>query len=235
MRLVLFDIDGTLITTGRAGMRAYYRAFQSVFGITMDDDVIRPDGKTDPMIARELLAFSNRSDHWCDSSKEALFETYLACLEQEMCDAGDRGLIRVLPGVSGFLDLLSTQPDFAVGLVTGNLEKGARIKLEKAGIHKYFRFGGYGSDSEDRTCLTRIGIERGMEFVAPVPVEAAFIIGDPPYDIIHGHAAGASVIAVASANYSPAELEAHGPDLLIPDLTPAGEIISFMRAASAGP
>jgi phosphoglycolate phosphatase-like HAD superfamily hydrolase len=127
------------------------------------------------------------------------------------------------------LEKLSSQPDFAVGLVTGNLERGARIKLDKAGIYGYFRFGGYGSDSEDRTELTRIGIERGVRAVAPESIEGAFVIGDTPLDINHGHAAGSSVIAVASARYSMDDLRMHKPDLLVADLTQTDSIISFMR------
>jgi phosphoglycolate phosphatase len=229
MRLVLFDIDGTLISTGHAGMRAYYRALESVFSVRACDDLIRPDGKTDPSIARELLACVNMSDRWSDAARDALFASYLEYLDEEMCLARDCGLIRILPGVENLLETLSRQPDFALGLVTGNLKEGARIKLEKAGIHRYFQFGGYGSDSEDRTSLARIGIERGIRFVAPASVERSFVIGDTPLDIIHGHAAGAPVIGVASARYSVSELEPHGPDLLVSDLTGADAIISFLR------
>jgi len=229
MRLVLFDIDGTLISTGHAGMRAYYRALESVFAVRAGEDLVRPDGKTDPLIAKELLACLHMSDRWSDAARDALFASYLGCLEEEMCRARDSGLIRILPGVENLLETLSRQPDFAVGLVTGNLEQGARIKLEKAGIHRYFQFGGYGSDSEDRTSLTRIGIERGMQFVAPAPVERSFIVGDTPLDIIHGHAAGAHVIGVASARFSVSELEPYRPDLLVSDLTGADAVVSFLR------
>jgi phosphoglycolate phosphatase-like HAD superfamily hydrolase len=232
MRLVLFDIDGTLITTAHAGMRAYYRALHAVFNIKVDGELIHPDGKTDPLIARELLAHFGMEDQLCDKSRQALFSSYLTCLEEEMSRAKECGSIRILPGVVSLLESLSRQSDFALGLVTGNLEKGAQIKLENAGLRKHFRFGGYGSDSEDRTDLTRIGIRRGIEFVAPSPVESAFIVGDTPLDVIHGHAAGAFVIAVASARYSLDNLQPHQPDLLVPNLMPSEEIISFMRGRS---
>jgi phosphoglycolate phosphatase-like HAD superfamily hydrolase len=231
MRLVLFDVDGTLILTGGAGMRAYYRAMHSVFDIKVDGEFIRPDGKTDPLIAKELLAHFNLMDRWCDSSRDALFASYLGYLEEEMCRARDDGLIRVLPGVENLLQRLSGQADLGVGLVTGNLEQGARIKLEKAGLYGYFRFGGYGSDSEDRTAITRIGIQRGIQFAAPAPVEAAFVIGDTPLDIIHGRAAGAKVIAVASARYNLDDLQSYQPDMLLSDLTLSESVIAFMRSA----
>jgi phosphoglycolate phosphatase len=231
MHLVLFDVDGTLITTGHAGMRAYYRAFESVFDVRVEGEPIRPDGKTDPLIARELLTHFSLANRWSDALRDALFALYLKYLEEEMQRAKEHGRIQILPGVVSLLETLSNQRDFAVGLVTGNLEKGAYIKLEKAGLRKYFAFGGYGSDSEDRTNLTRIGIQRGVGFVAPALVDGVFVIGDTPLDILHGHAAGARVIAVGSARYSIADLEPHRPDLVVRDLTQVDELIGFMRGA----
>ncbi len=233
MRLALFDIDGTLITTGHAGMRSYYRALDFLFNVSVDGQAINPDGKTDPLIARELMACANLDHQWSETTKDALFSSYLTFLGEEMAKARMEGLIRILPGVVDLLEQLSRQDDFAMGLVTGNLEKGARIKLENAGLYQFFQFGGYGSDAENRTSLTRIGIERGIRFVSPARVEATFVIGDTPLDIIHGRAAGARVIAVASARYSLQDLESHKPDLLVPDLTQAEAIIEFMRATAS--
>jgi phosphoglycolate phosphatase-like HAD superfamily hydrolase len=229
MRLVLFDIDGTLILTGGAGMRAFYRALSQVFEIPVKSEVIRPDGKTDPLIAREFLAHFGREDRWNETTRAVLFTAYLDFLEHEMQRAKTTDSIRVLPGVKELLDHLSGRPGFAVGLVTGNLEGGARIKLRYARLDHYFRFGGYGSDSEDRTELIRKGMERGAEMVSPAGIERSFVIGDTPLDIIHGHAAGASVIAVASSRYSVSDLQAHNPDLLLPDLTPINRIESFLE------
>ena len=228
MRLVLFDIDGTLILSGGAGMRAFFRAFKQVFDLQVSREVIHPDGKTDPLIAKEILRHFGQESRWNARSRDALFTAYLNCLDEEMGRAKEEGAIRILPGVLELLDFLKQRQEFALGLVTGNLEGGARIKLEKAGLDSYFRFGGYGSDSEDRTMLIRKAIERGTEFVAPVPVEAAHVIGDTPLDIIHGHAAGASVIAVASARYSLSELQALNPDLLVASLAPLQPILSHL-------
>ncbi len=234
MRLALFDIDGTLVLTGGAGMRAFYRALHEVFAVTVENEVIRPDGKTDPVIARELLRHFGQEGRWTDQSREDLFASYLSCLDQEMTLAQRSGHIRVLPGVAGLLDALAARPDFALGLVTGNLEAGARIKLSRAGLDHYFGFGGYGSDSDDRTALIRTGMERGARAVAPTTVDSAVVIGDTPLDVIHGRAAGASVIAVASARYTLAELAAHAPDLLVPDLTDTPRILSFMSGSNGG-
>lgn len=229
MNLILFDIDGTLISTGGAGMRAFYRALRDTFDIDAESPALRPDGKTDPLIAKELLACFGLENQWCARVREALFSSYLSHLEDEMSRAGDAGLIRILPGVVDLLEMLSGQPDFCVGLVTGNLERGAHIKLERAGLNKYFRFGGYGSDSEDRTALIRLGIQRGILSVSPQPVEGIFVVGDTPLDIHHGKAAGAKVIAVASARYSMNDLGFHNPDLLVPSLVSSDAIIRFLR------
>jgi phosphoglycolate phosphatase len=173
------------------------------------------------------MATHNR---WNPQSREALFAAYLAALEDEMERARAGRSIRILPGVIELLETLSALPEFALGLVTGNLEGGARIKLVNAGIDHYFSFGGYGSDSEDRTALIRVGIARGAGRIAPAPVHAAFVIGDTPLDILHGQAAGASVIAVASARYSLGDLQACHPDLLVADLTDTGRILSFLKS-----
>jgi len=229
MRLALFDIDGTLISTKGAGMRAFYWALQKLFGIRVENEVIRPDGMTDPLILKSLLAHFDMSDRWCIQTQETLFSCYLECLEDEMSRARERGQIKILPGVDDLLEELAALEDFCVGLATGNLERGAGIKLDKAGLSKYFRFGGYGSDSEDRTGLVRIGIQRGARIIAPAPVEEAFVIGDTPLDIIHGRAAGARTIAVASARYSVNDLYREKPDLVVPDLSATDSIVSFMR------
>jgi phosphoglycolate phosphatase-like HAD superfamily hydrolase len=229
MKLVLFDIDGTLMLSGGAGMRSFYRAMRQVFGIVVDSEVVRPDGKTDPLIAREMLAHFGQSHRWNEASREALFSCYLACLGDEMKRAREGGAIRVLPGVAELLEMLAAESEFALGLVTGNLEEGARIKLENARLAGYFRYGGYGSDSENRTELIRLAIERGARLIAPAPLDGAFVIGDTPLDITHGRAAGACVIAVASAKYSLEDLSPFEPDLLVRDLTAPDLILSFLR------
>jgi phosphoglycolate phosphatase len=210
-------------------MRAFYRAIRYVFAIHVDREVIRPDGKTDPMIAREILEYFGQGYRWNEESREALFAVYLRYLEEEMEGAKESGSLRILAGVTELLNRLTCQPDLGLGLVTGNLQEGARIKLAKAGLESYFRFGGYGSDSDDRTTLIRIGMERGAKLMSPVLPEAAFVIGDTPLDILHGRAAGARVIAVASARYTLEDLHSYNPDLLLPDLTSSDRIISCIR------
>jgi phosphoglycolate phosphatase len=229
MRLVLFDVDGTLMLSGGAGMRAFATAMNQVFGIAVLPDAVSPDGKTDPLIVREVLAYLGQEDRLNEQTRDAVFAAYLSYLREEMDKAEAEGRIQVLSGVTTILDALLAQPDFAVGLVTGNLEEGARIKLERARLDGYFSFGGYGSDSEDRTAVIHEGMRRGARHISPARVESSFVIGDTPLDIIHGHQAGACVIAVASSRYTLADLRPYNPDLLVRDLTPADQIISFMR------
>jgi phosphoglycolate phosphatase len=232
MRLVLFDIDGTLIHSGGAGMTAFCRGLRQVFNIPADREIISPDGKTDPLIAREFLAHFGHESLWTADSSATLFSCYLTCLEEEMERARASHLVRVLPGVRQILQQLAAHPAFALGLVTGNLEQGARIKLAAADLDRYFRFGGYGSDSENRTEVVRMAIARGACHVAPKPVEASFVIGDTPLDVVHGRAAGATAIAVATARYTIKDLRACAPDLLVPDLTDTQTIIEFLTGAT---
>ena len=180
MILLLFDIDGTLISTDGAGMRAFQRALQEVIGIRIDMKAVRPDGKTDPLILKETIAHFGLNDRREIHSQQEIFSRYLDFLEDEMEKALESGKVRVLPGVGNLLNALSRKSDFALGLATGNIEDGARVKLEKAGLSGFFHFGGFGSDSEDRTELTRIGIRRGSHYVSPAPVDGAFVIGDTP-------------------------------------------------------
>ena len=234
MRAVLFDVDGTLVKTGGAGMRAFRRAFQKIFEISVNGAEFRADGKTDPLIAQEMLRYYGQSERWCDRTGVEMFSSYLEFLEEEMRDALAQNAVSVLPGVTDILDLLETQPDFRTGLATGNLERGARIKLEAVGLNRYFPFGGFSSDAEDRTALIRIAIRRAAELMAPSSLEAAFVIGDTPLDVLHAHTAGAVAIAVASAGYSEAELRLANPDFLVPSLSPAEAVVAFMRSWKTG-
>jgi phosphoglycolate phosphatase len=227
--LILFDIDGTLISTDGAGMRAFRSAIYDVFGIQIEKGITRPDGKTDPLILKEVLQYYKSSDLSSDDSRNKVFSKYLEYLKSEMMQARESGRVQILPGVKSLLDALDSQTDFEVGLATGNLEDGARIKLEYAGLDGYFHYGGFGSDSEDRTMLTQIGIQRGMERVSPASVHGSFVIGDTPFDVEHGRAAGAGVISVASGRYDMGHLSACNPDLVLSDLTPVETILSFLR------
>ncbi|MBI4446324.1 MAG: HAD family hydrolase [Acidobacteria bacterium] len=223
MRLILFDIDGTLLLTGGAGSKALARALHEIYGLANGMEAIKPDGKTDPMIVREALErHGNRAG---ENDFERLFSRYLSYLEEELQQSRS---FKVLPGVAECLAQLHQQPDLLLGLATGNLEVGARLKLRQAGLDTYFSYGGYASDSENRTELIRIAIERGAAKAAPRSHQVAFVVGDTPRDIIHGREAGARTIAVATGSYNIAQLTECHPDLVIENLTEQDPLLEFL-------
>ncbi|MDE2928428.1 MAG: HAD family hydrolase [Acidobacteriota bacterium] len=225
MRLVLFDIDGTLLLSGGAGTRSLYRAFQIRYGIEPDWTAIRFDGKTDPLIIQEIVSKYGVDDE----PGQDLYDIYLSILPDEVRRSPG---FQVLAGARELVIRLSADPGFLIGLATGNVETGARLKLERAGLSSYFPFGGYGSDSGDRTELIRAAIRRGSELAAPLAVGEVFVIGDTPRDVRHGRAAGATTIAVATGNYGLDELKDCGPDLAVAGLQPMGPILEFMESGS---
>jgi phosphoglycolate phosphatase len=225
MRLVLFDVDGTLLLTHGAGMRALAKAALTHDILEGAFQAVRPDGKTDPQIVRELLRYCGRDQECTPDLLSRFFEDYLSCLRNEMANCRD---LRVLPGVRELLVRLSSDPSFRLGLATGNIEEGAWLKLRYAALDSYFRFGGFGSDEEDRTLLIRKAIERGAAGTGSAPPHSAFVIGDTPRDIDHGRAAGATTIAVATGSYSLEELQSHAPDLAVPKLEPIEPVLEFL-------
>lgn len=215
-RAFLFDVDGTLVDSGGAGVRAMRRAFAEVMGIAdpwpQNDasSARRFDsfaGRTDPYIFR--TAVSRHLDRQATAEEEReFFERYLRYLASEV-SASPR--YRVLPGVVGVLEGLSARPGCLVGLCTGNIEEGARIKLARADLNRWFRFGGFGSDDGDRATLTRFAIERARA-VAGGPVDP-LVIGDSPHEVVAARQNMARVALVATG-WTPREaLCALEPDL----------------------
>jgi phosphoglycolate phosphatase-like HAD superfamily hydrolase len=148
--------------------------------------------------------------------EDRLFHEYVSLLEEEL--ASSRSEYEVLPGVLDLLERLETEFHFILGLGTGNVEPGARAKLEPGGLNRFFGFGGFGSDHLDRTDLIKTAIERGLERTSRDSFEAVIVIGDTPRDIIHGHEAGAAVLAVSTGSYVLSELERCNPEWALPDL-----------------
>ena len=220
MKLLLFDVDQTLISTGGAGIRALNRAFQKLYAVENAMDGILPHGKTDPGIIREILhshpvpSFTDGSDGF-PTSMAAILDSYLAFLDNEI---GSTTSYKILPGIEGILHSLSGRSDVAIGLATGNVEAGARIKLERGNLNRYFPFGGFGSDSENRTELVRQGAERAVAYMGQRPAaDNVFVIGDTPRDIIAGREAGFLTVGVATGKYSMAELKESGATVVISD------------------
>lgn len=225
MKLLLFDIDGTLLRTNGAGTRAVQRAFERVHGLNITIEAINFAGKTDPLILKEI--YQNEFDRG-HSEEEAweIYRNYIYYLREEIKTAE----VTVMPGVRELLNVLSGRGDLALGVATGNIEEGAYIKLTKANLQTHFSFGGFGSDSEIREELVRRAIERACAHINHTGgFEETYVIGDTPFDINHGRAAGALTVAVSTGSYTKMELSEHGPDYLYDDLTDINSLLKLFN------
>jgi phosphoglycolate phosphatase len=207
MRLVLFDIDGTLITDGGAARAAYAAALEAVYGYRGDLHRYDFSGRTDPQITHMVLRDAGLSAEAIDARMDALWSVYLAHL-----GANAPGRVRALPGVVALLDALRAEARVTLALLTGNIEPGARIKLAGADLNRYFPFGAFGSDSPRREELPPIAVERaaaatGIAFSARDVV----IVGDSIYDVRCGVPHDATTIAIASGKTAAASLRAENP------------------------
>jgi phosphoglycolate phosphatase len=216
MKLVLFDIDGTILWSDGAGRRAMTEALTSVFGSAGPTDY-RYDGKTDPQIVRDLMRATGHDDATIDERIDPLMTRYLGGLERELA-AGTHA--HVFDGVRELLDALEARGDVVLGLLTGNLRAGAEIKLRAAGIGvERFRVCAFGSDHHVRGALPALAQRRALEELGyTIPGERIYVIGDTPADIACGQSIGARAIAVATGRYTPEELARHQPYALFSSL-----------------
>jgi phosphoglycolate phosphatase-like HAD superfamily hydrolase len=222
MRLILFDIDGTLVDTGGAGSRSLNLAFYKLFSIENAFHGISMAGKTDSQIIREGLLKHNFT---VDSSVDNIIEAYLWYLQGEM----NNDKKKIKPGIYDVLNTLRTKDDFALGLLTGNLEKGARIKLHPFKLNEYFSTGAFGSDDDDRNNLLPIAVKRYEELLQhTIRIEESIIVGDTPRDIECAHIYGATCIAVATGPYSYEELVNAGANFVVHDFSDKTAISYFM-------
>ena len=191
MKLVLFDIDGTIMLSAGAGGRAVRRALVEVFGAPGPEQH-RFDGKTDPQIVRELMSLAGHGAEQIDARMPALFERYLAYLNDELQVSAAAGGIRIMPGIFDLLDALEARDDVVLGLLTGNLAEGARAKLSAGGINPdRFRVGAYGSDHEVRGELPAVAQRRANEQLGlSFSGRDIVVIGDTPADLQCGVAIG---------------------------------------------
>jgi phosphoglycolate phosphatase len=211
---ILFDIDGTLLITGGAGAASWRLAFQELYGVPADIGEFSDAGMTDPDVGRRTFqAVLRRAPERGEFAR--LLERRLHYLHQTVAESGD---YRVLAGVSELLPKL-IDDGYLLGLVTGNVEAAAHIKLHRARLNRFFSFGGYGSDASDRGELTRIALRRaGLVFGEPVTAEQAIVVGDTPHDVEGAHAAGIACVGVASHHFSVEQLRAAGADYTIASL-----------------
>lgn len=208
IRAVLFDIDGTLLVTGGAGGVAWQRAFEELHGVEADIAEHTDAGMTDP----EIAAIIFREVIGREGSQEERAKA-IGCYLKHLPDAvTESDGYRVMPGVEALLPRL-IEDGVLLGLVTGNIEAAAHIKLARGHLNRFFSFGGYGSDSADRTAVTKAALSRGALVSGGTDGDGACIaVGDTPRDVKAGHGAGIKVVGVATGSYEVATLRAAGAD-----------------------
>jgi phosphoglycolate phosphatase-like HAD superfamily hydrolase len=208
IRAVLFDIDGTLLVTGGAGAVAWQRAFEELHGVEADIAEHTDAGMTDPEIAaiifREVIGREGSQEE-----RSKAIGSYLEHLPDAVADSSG---YRVMPGIELLLPRL-VESGVLLGLVTGNIEAAAHIKLARAHLNHFFGFGGYGSDSADRTKVTKTALDRGARVCGGTLDDGACIaVGDTPRDVSAGHGAGIRVAGVATGSYGVESLRQAGAD-----------------------
>ncbi len=205
-KLILFDIDGTLVDTGGAGARSWAWAFERIFDRHVDIAEHSTAGMTDPAIAR--VTFTQALEREPTAAElTRLMASYQAVLPDYVASSPD---YRVLAGVQELLERL-TGAGVLLGLTTGGLEAAAHAKLGRGCLNHFFLVGGYGSDSEDRVALTRAAVDRGGQMLdSPLDLDHVFVVGDTPLDIAAAKGVGAVSVGVASGQYGVEELSAAG-------------------------
>jgi len=220
-RAVLFDIDGTLIESGGASDRAWHRAFEDLHGVAVDIGAHTGRGVPDPEVGRAAFVAAIGREPTPEEAA-ALMARRVHYLPEEVANSAG---YRVLPGAEELLEALIDEGRL-LGLTTGNVEAAAHIKLARAGLNRFFSFGGYGSDSSDRTELTRRALERAATVAgAPLAAGSAMSIGDTPRDIQAGHGAGIRVAGVATGEYSTDQLREAGADFVLETLRDWPDVI----------
>jgi phosphoglycolate phosphatase len=210
-RAILFDLDGTLLTTGGSGKRALSQALHEVLALPDALAQIHLDGMTDRSIVRQAVDAARR-ERCSEVEIDAVLERYLVLLAEALSRCSE---YVVLPGVVALIERLAAR-GLGLGLGTGNVERGARIKLERSGLNARLTFGGFGDDAEDRAALLAVGLRRAQAAAGrDLAPEEVWVIGDTPRDVLAARAIGVRVLAVATGRYPEAALARHSPDAVV--------------------
>ncbi len=223
MHTLLFDIDGTLLNTGGAGQQAMEQALRTVFDVTMATKGISAAGRTDRAIVTDLFAYHNIEE--TPELWSTFQETYFTHLAEVLPALPGR----MLAGVELLLGDLSERDDVALGLLTGNFQRGAHLKLGHYQIDHYFGFGGFGDEHHDRDDVARAAMAAVIEHrQTEVDPGTVWVIGDTPFDVRCGRAIGARTVGVATGSFSMDELRQTEPDHLFSDFADGGAFLSLL-------
>ena len=228
-KLILFDIDGTLVLTGGAGKRGMTRAFDEVFAVPDAFAAIELAGRTDTSILAD--AFAQHDLRVPPDGVERFRIRYLECLRDEVVRATSGK--RVLPGISALLEALQPRVDSLLALLTGNFAEAAEVKLGHFDLWRYFQCGAFGEDAHDRNHLVPIALDRARAHGLPshVAADRVVIVGDTPRDVACARAHGARVVAVATGEYSVEDLQRAGADLVFEDLSDTPAVLAALNGA----
>lgn len=223
--LLLFDIDGTLILSGRAGLRALTCAFEDITGVADAFNGISAAGRTDGSLIEEAATRAGVTLH--AAQRVAIRDRYVECLAREIHLPGE-GRKQVMPGVRELIDALSPRHDAVLALLTGNFREGARIKLEYFDLWRPFAFGAFADDAHDRDHLVPIALRRAREAGHAPAHDRVIVIGDTPLDVQCAHAGGVRALGVATGSHSVEELRAAGAQDVFADLTDTARVIEAL-------
>lgn len=228
--VLLFDIDGTLQTSAGTGRTAFRRTLQHMVGDETLAEGIGFSGRLDWGIWREVLSVAGYSHDEVDAQIQDYFRHYVAELAALLAE-DDHPKPTLLPGVARLLETLAAEDEFLLGVVTGNIESAAWLKLGYTGIAPYFWFGAFGSEAWERAALPTLALQRAARFANGYAFQGAeaVVIGDTVHDIACAKAVGARVVAVATGTNTMAELEAAGADVVLPTLEDTAQVVAALR------
>ena len=236
-KLVLFDIDGTLVLTGGAGIRAMNRACEELVGHPHALEGIPVAGRTDRIILSDVVTRAGHSldDGLLEQLRDRYVDNLRAEIEkpgrlQSFESLGPRGGIKaVMPGVRELLDVLERRDDVFLGLLTGNFRSGARIKLEHFDLWRYFRCGAFGDDAADRNALVPFAVTRARECGLPeINPADILVVGDTPHDVACALAVGATPVAVATGGFTSVQLRESGADVVFETLATTTDFLQLI-------
>jgi len=222
--VILFDIDGTLLDMLGIGRQSFIDALAATFGITDDLSYISFSGNTDLNVLQQVMAHHGRT-----LSPEDL-DRFHQQLPRELARASHQAKLILYPGVRELLEALSNDPGILLGLVTGNVEACAWIKLQQFNLHNHFVLGAFGDEHADRNKIAQLAMERVRSRLGPgQKIKACFLIGDTPNDIAAAHAIGAVAVAVATGKFTVQALNDAGADVALSDLSDTDCVIRLLK------